>query len=576
MSSPETAPALVLSPTPPSPEARGFFLSRFGPDVAFADLAGLRRAGLGTLRKRRALSVVVSGPVGELVLFEDYLVVLAFLVPGARRERQVAGEPASRLRARHLARSMFRVAGGLAVGVVALASAWGRAGRLVARPFVPQQVGTTDRCLYLKPTLSFGASVGGSVAHVAGVANALARAGIAVRLVSAHEQPLVAPPCTQRVVLPRFLISFPFEVNPHRYQDVFLRAAREEAQVISPDFIYQRFALNDMSGALLRESLRVPLVLEFNGSEVWAQRHWGERLRFEALAERVERASLRHAELVVVVSQALVEQAVELGAAPERVLFYPNGIDPHVFDPLRFTAEDRRRARAELGVPAEADLLTFVGTFGTWHGTDVLATAIRRLIDEDRGWLERRQVHFLYVGDGALAPRVRSILGEGLGRPFVTLAGIRPQAETPRSLAASDILLSPHVPNPDGTPFFGSPTKLFEYMAMGKPIVASDLDQIGWVLKGWRPGEPPPAPGVSGKMEAALLVEPGDLDALVAALRRAVEMPEAERAALGHEARRLVLDSFTWDRNVAAVLDRLRSGPKAPGEPPESGVRKRT
>ena len=45
--------------------------------------------------------------------------------------------------------------------------------------------------------------------------------------------------------------------------------------------------------------------------------------------------------------------------------------------------------------------------------------------------------------------------------------------------AACDILASPHVPNSDGTPFFGSPTKLFEYMAMGKGIVASDLDQIG-------------------------------------------------------------------------------------------------
>ena len=95
----------------------------------------------------------------------------------------------------------------------------------------------------------------------------------------------IAPPCTQRVVSPRFLISFPFEVNPHRYQGVFLRAAREEARRSPPDFIYQRFALNDMSGALLREWLKVPLVLEFNGSEVWAQRHWGERLRFEALAE---------------------------------------------------------------------------------------------------------------------------------------------------------------------------------------------------------------------------------------------------------------------------------------------------
>ena len=121
--------------------------------------------------------------------------------------------------------------------------------------------------------------------------------------------------------------------------------------------------------------------------------------------------------------------------------------------------------------------------------------AIRRLIDEDRAWLERRRVHFLYVGDGMRGPRVREILGADLRGPFVTLAGMRPQAETPSTLAASDVLLSPHVPNPDGTPFFGSPTKLFEYMAMAKPIVASDLDQIGWVLKGWRPGEPPPAAG---------------------------------------------------------------------------------
>jgi glycosyltransferase involved in cell wall biosynthesis len=276
----------------------------------------------------------------------------------------------------------------------------------------------------------------------------------------------------------------------------------------------------------------------------------------------------------VVVSQQLVEQAVSLGAARERVLFYPNGIDPAVFDPGRFAADDKRRAREALGVPADAELLTFVGTFGTWHGTDILAAAIRRLIDEDRAWLERRRLHFLYVGDGALAPKVRAILGEGGGAPFVTLAGLQPQADTPLTLAASDILLSPHVPNPDGTPFFGSPTKLFEYMAMVKPIVASDLDQIGWVLKGWKPGEAPPPPGRPGVSRAALLVEPGDVDALVAGIREAVEMPEPEREAMGREARRLVLESFTWDRNVAAVLDRLRAG--APAESPGREVRERT
>ena len=542
-------------------------MHRFGGRVEFADLAGLRRAGIGSLRRRSAGSVVATAPVAELVLFGDYLVLLAFLVPGARREQQLTGgEPVS-LRAWHAWRALARIAAGLAAGAFALAAAWLRARRFGARSFRPRALKRQARCLYLRPMLSFGASVGGSVAHVAGVANALARSGLTVRLLSSTDQPLVVPPVRTSVVPPAQLISFPFELNSHRYQATFVRAARREAAREAPDFLYQRYALNDLSGVLLREELGIPLVLEFNGSEVWAQRHWGERLRFEALAERLERACLRHADLVVVVSQALVEQAVSLGAPRERVLFYPNAIDPAVFDPARFDADERRRAREELGVPADATLLTFVGTFGLWHGTEVLAAAIRRLIDEDGTWLEQQRVHFLYVGDGALAPKVRATLGDHAGAPFVTLAGTRPQADTPRTLAASDVLLSPHVPNPDGTPFFGSPTKLFEYMAMAKPIVASDLDQIGWVLKGWRPGEPPPAKGDAGRARAAVLVEPGDVDSLVAGVRRAVAMPREEREALGREARRLVVESFTWDRNVAAVLDRLRTL-AAPGASP--------
>jgi glycosyltransferase involved in cell wall biosynthesis len=564
----DTATALVVSPTPASPEARAFFLSRLGPGTAFADLSGLRRSGLGTLRRCPATVVVATAPPNELHLFDAYLVALAFLVPGARRERQLVPDEPVRLGPLDLLRAACRLAAGLLAGIAALATSSLRVRRLTGRARLPRALVRTTRCLYLKPTLSFGASVGGSVAHVAGVSNALARAGVAVRLLSAQEQPLVAPPCVQRVVPPRFLTSFPFEVNAYRYASMYLRGAREEAARERPDFIYQRYALNDVSGVQLARELGVPLVLEFNGSEVWAQRHWGEALRFERVAQAVERVNLMHADLVVVVSQPLVEQAVSIGADPARVLFYPNGIDPGAFDPTRFDAEERRAAREALGVPADADILTFVGTFGSWHGTDVLALAIRRLMDEDRAWVERRRVHFLYVGEGARGPRVREILGADVGGPFVTLAGTRPQTETPRTLAASDILLSPHVPNPDGTPFFGSPTKLFEYMAMAKPIVASDLDQVGWVLKGWRPGEEPPAAGAAGRSLAGILVEPGSVDSLVAGIRRAVEMPTHERESLGAEARRLVTESFTWDRNVEAVLERLRAvaGRAGPGD----------
>ncbi len=569
MSSPNPTSVLVLSPTPPAPEVRRFFEARFGSGLSFTDLPALRRSSLRVtlagLRGTRVDSVIVTGSPLELPLFQDYLAALAFLVPAATRQRQLPDQEASPLHLRQLVVSLVRIVAGILAGAAGLVRAWVRARRLASQRFVPHRLASSRRCLYLKPMLTFGASVGGSVAHVAGVVNALLRSGSEVRLLSAHDQPLVDPSAQQHVVSPEFLIAFPFETNQHRYQSVFVRKAMEQATKQRPEFIYQRYALNDMSGLLLKRRLKAPLVLEFNGSEVWAQRHWGEPLRFERLAQAIESVNLRHADLIVVVSQALVEQAVSLGAAPERVLFYPNAIDPQIFDPGRFTNEDRRSTRRELGVPEGAVLLTFVGTFGRWHGTDVLAEAIRGLIAEDRAWLEQRRVHFLYVGDGALAPRVRSILGADLGAPFVTLAGFQPQAHTPRILAASDMLLSPHVPNPDGTPFFGSPTKLFEYMAMARPIVASDLDQIGWVLKGWRPGEPPV--DLPDESRAAVLVEPGSAESLVQGIKRTVEMPAMEQEALGREARRLALQSFTWDKNVGAVLERLRasnSGAESP------------
>jgi len=115
------------------------------------------------------------------------------------------------------------------------------------------------------------------------------------------------------------------------------------------------------------------------------------------------------------------------------------------------------------------------------------------------------------------------------------------QAEAPRHLAACDVLVSPHVPNADGSRFFGSPTKLFEYMAMGRPIVASRLEQIGQALD---------------HEETALLVPPGDSEALVAALRCLLADP-ALRARLGAAARRAAEARHTWRRHTARIVEAL-------------------
>jgi glycosyltransferase involved in cell wall biosynthesis len=127
-------------------------------------------------------------------------------------------------------------------------------------------------------------------------------------------------------------------------------------------------------------------------------------------------------------------------------------------------------------------------------------------------------------------------------RAQAVLAGVVAQQDGPAYLAACDVLVSPHVRNPDGTPFFGSPTKLFEYMAMGRGIVASRLDQIGEVLR---------------HEETALLVEPGDAPALADALARLVA-DEALCRRLGEAARRDVLASHTWSAHTRRIVEALR------------------
>jgi glycosyltransferase involved in cell wall biosynthesis len=303
--------------------------------------------------------------------------------------------------------------------------------------------------------------------------------------------------------------------------------------------------------------LKTPLVLEYNGSEVWTSRRWGHGLRYEALAQLAEDASLRHAALVVTVSDVLRDELLERGVAPERVVAHPNGVDPERYRPSLLSDDERRAIRARHGIPEDALVAGFIGTFGQWHGVDVLARAIVQLADESPELFAEHRVHFLLVGDGLRMADVRATLDGRAGADRVTLTGLVPQDEGARYLAASDLLLSPHVPNADGSRFFGSPTKLFEYMAAGRAVVASELEQIGQVLQpGLRVGALPAGPPSSDAPELAVLARPGDVDELVTALRWIVEQPKW-RDRLGENARARVLDRYTWRHHGDAILDAL-------------------
>ena len=270
-------------------------------------------------------------------------------------------------------------------------------------------------------------------------------------------------------------------------------------------------------------------MLEFNSSELWKGRFWG-GLHLTRAASLVERINLCAAEQVVVVSDVLRRQLVGAGVAPTRLVLNPNGVDPAQFRPERDGTAVRRR----LGLDSSI-VVGFSGTFGLWHGIPTLADVLARVAQA------RPQVHWLLIGHGPLRRLVDDAIAAHALQDRVCLTGLVPHADMPDYLAACDILVSPHGRQADGGEFFGSPTKLFEYMAAGRPIVASAVGQIAEALV---------------DEHSALLVPPEDLDALSHAIVRLVD-DACLRARLARAARLAAEDRHTWRQNAERILTAL-------------------
>jgi glycosyltransferase involved in cell wall biosynthesis len=298
------------------------------------------------------------------------------------------------------------------------------------------------------------------------------------------------------------------------YAEYLQHPMLEPLRAFGPDVIYERYSLFAYGGIELARRLGIPHVLEVNAPLTHEAATYRE-LILRRTAEALEREILVRTDALVVVSSALARYAEDLGVARQRITVLPNGVDPERFSPAVCGEELRSRYRLD-----GRDVLGFVGTLKPWHDLETLAGALELLVA--RG----RSVHLLVVGDGPGASRLQA-----LNADLVTCAGAVNHDEVPKYMAAMDVVVVPY--GTDAESYF-SPLKLFEAMAMGKPVVGARLGEVAETL-------------VDG--ETGLLYEPGRAGDLADKIAKILDTP-TRGGELGQSARRAVLATHTWEHNA--------------------------
>jgi glycosyltransferase involved in cell wall biosynthesis len=339
-----------------------------------------------------------------------------------------------------------------------------------------------------------------------------------------HDVLVVGPPSYQKAefgaessvlaAIRSRLPGFIYEILELLYNIPVSMRLRRAMKYFKPDFVYERYNLFFFGGLILKRMYGLPFHLEIN-SPLAQERAIHGRLVFKRLAARLERYNWRNADHTYPVTGVIADQVAALGISRATITINQNGVDLERYRP----GPARHAANSPI-------TLGFVGFMRSWHGID---TVISLLAEE----ADARSMKLLLVGDGPARPELEE-QATTLGlQERVVFLGLVQHDRIPEIVGSFDIALQPRVVA------YASPLKIFEYMALGRAIVAPDQPNIREVLS---------------HEQDALLFDPNDPTAMRAAVLRLARDPEL-RARLGNAAREEIISrDYTWAGNARRVL----------------------
>ena len=299
---------------------------------------------------------------------------------------------------------------------------------------------------------------------------------------------------------------------------------KEEA----PDIIHEREVswrtyLNS-GGILLARKFRIPYILEVNAPILYERgvHHSSFSRKLEKISEKKLFAK---ANKIIVVSNVLKDYLLTMGVPEEKIAVIPNGADGKMFNPAISGTNIREKYDLE-----GKKVICFSGSLDQpWQGIDEILKSAQMISSIDS------TIQFLIIGD----IRGQNEMFKSAPNNII-FTGAVTHSNVPAYLATADVLVASYKLKEEfkKVGFYNSPVKLFEYMAMGKPIITSDIGQISEVIEHEKTG---------------LLIESGNYKELVNSVLKLVENRQL-RDKLGSNARVEFEKSYTWEMNAKKVI----------------------
>jgi glycosyltransferase involved in cell wall biosynthesis len=293
------------------------------------------------------------------------------------------------------------------------------------------------------------------------------------------------------------------------------------------DYVYERYSLFDIAGLRFARRRGIPFVLEVNAPLV-AETSRYRRLVFEDLAGAVESYLFNRADHIITVSDELKRYILET-AQGANISVVPNGARIEHFQ----EAGRGDPGGAPAGLEDSDFIVGFVGSLKPWHGVEILIDSFAKFA------ADREKAKLLIIGGRrrSIRPLEKKCRKLGLDGKVI-FTGALPYEEIPPLLQLTDVLAAPY---PELPGFYFSALKIFEYMAAGKAIIASDIGQIPEILL---------------HEETALLVPAGDNIALRDAIDR-LSQDSSLRKKLSRNALAEAREKHTWSNRAETISDIL-------------------